>query len=89
MILKLIDWFLARRGERRIKQSSVILEIAANVQEIASAAIPLISEMDKKPFRGGYKRRQVEAKLFRLFPTEPKTDIALAVEVAIRLMRGL
>lgn len=89
MILRLIDWFLARRGERRTVVSSSFLEIAANVQEMASTAIQLILTEDKKPFRGEYKRRQVYARLVRLFPTEPKVDIALAIEVAVRLVKGL
>ena len=54
-----------------------------------AAAAPLIEQIDTKPFRGGYKRRRVEAQLFRLYPADAKTDIALAVEVAIRRMRGL
>lgn len=89
MIMKLIDWYLARQGQRRVAVSSVLLELTKNVQDLAVAALPLIAQEDKKPFRGEYKRRQVFARLVRAFPTELKIDAALAVEVAVRMSRGL
>ena len=89
LLLRLVDWYLARRFEYREAQSVQWLAISQRVDEIAAAAAPLIEQIDTKPFRGGYKRRRVEAQLFRLYPADAKTDIALAVEVAIRRMRGL
>ena len=89
MLFKLIDWYLARHGARRVAASSSLMEITERVQDMATAAIPLIQKIDSKPFRGEYKRRQVYAQLFRMFPAEPKADISLAVEVAVRLVKGL
>lgn len=89
MLFKLIDWYLARHGARRVAASSSMMEIPARVQDMATAAIPLIQQMEAKPFRGEYKRRQVYAQLFRMFPAEPKADISLAVEVAVRLVKGI
>lgn len=88
-LLRLVDWYLARRDERRLPTNTSFLAVSAHVRRIAATAIPLIEAMDAKPFRGGYKRRQVEAKLFRLYPASAKVDVALAIEVAIRQMRGL
>ena len=89
MIMKLIDWYLARQGQRRVATSSVLLEITKAVQDLAVAALPLIAQEDKKPFRGEYKRRQVYSRLVRAFPAAQKIDAALAVEFAIRMARGL
>ena len=37
---------------------------------------------------GEYKRAQVYGKLIKLYPKTPKHDLALAIEVAICLLRG-
>lgn len=89
MLFKLIDWYLARHGAKRVAATSVMLEVPANVQEMAPAALPLIRAQEGKPFRGEYKRRQVYAQLARMFPQEPKIDVSLAVEVAVRWMKGI
>ena len=89
MLFKLIDWYLARHGAKRVASSSSLLEITERVQDMAATAIPLIQQIESKPFRGEYKRRQIYAQLFRLFPAEPKADVSLAVEVAVRLVKGL
>ena len=88
MILRLIDWFLAKRGERRAARSSQLLELTPRVQALAIASCSLIAQMDKKPFRGEYKRRQVYAQLVRAFPADLKMDVALAIEVAVRMVKG-
>jgi hypothetical protein len=89
MLFRLIDWYLARHGAKRVAATSIMIEIPANVQEIAIAALPLILVQEGKPFRGEYKRRQVYAQLARMFPQEPKVDVSLAVEIAVRMAKGI
>ena len=89
MILRLIDWYLKRRGEIRLSKRSFLLEVTHEVQQLAHAAVPLIKKMDEKPFRGEYKRRQVYATLAHAYPDASRADVSLAVEVAFRRWKGI
>lgn len=51
---------------------------------ICAASSPMRVEELKKDMSGEYKRHQVYAKLIKRFPDEPRRDIGLAIELAVR-----
>jgi hypothetical protein len=55
------------------------------------AAVPLVEswEIEESEFAGEYKRHQVYARLIKLFPDAERIDLAQAIELALRKIRGL
>ena len=86
MILKLIDWYLARKGFARVLSGPALEWVPPSVREMTDAAIPLALEEDPKPHDGEWKRHQVYARMLKRFPQMRKQDVSWAVERAVRML---
>ena len=53
--------------------------------QLKKAALPLARAADgKKDVSGEYKRHQVYARMLKKFPSTPRRDIGLAIELVVR-----
>ena len=95
LLLKLARWIVQHYQAQPLFTDTKIVErkevcypacwLAAT--PFVSAAKAFSHEWNKKAApgtSGEYKRHQVYAKLIRLFPSQAKSDLALAIELAIQ-----
>jgi hypothetical protein len=86
MLIRLIDWYLNREGYERIKRVDYLDLIPDNVVLLTSSAMPLVSEIEKAPQGGEWKKHQVYARMLKMFKEEKKKDISWAIERAVRCL---
>lgn len=89
MILRFISWLARRRGMRIVPWTSLTIEVPRLVQVMEKDARPLVLNEEPSVMKGEGKRHQVYARMLKLYPDAEKADVALAIELAVRRMKGL
>lgn len=84
MILRLVDWYLAQRGERRIPASSSIDVVPFVVLQMTHEAVDLVRRVDAAPQSGEWKKHEVYARMLKLYPQTTKRLVSWAIERAVR-----
>lgn len=74
-------WVLRRMGYRQ-------LQLPPNIWGMATNLTPHVIAAEPYKQSGEWKRHKVYAQGLKLFPDAPRDDVALALELAVKRMKG-